>query len=315
MLTGRADFAPFGEELSPLSLVDTAVFAQLFADSETALFNAQMRMHQPRTGRFIRVDPVTPGLSDPQRWNRYAYALNSPLTYIDPNGAYACATTYCETVTADLTYVPTFWGRGQFQFYDAPLNMTLSGQGSRGGGTQNPVPVPTQSPADSPSTESGPVSASPPASPDDCQQYAKSISGFISSGTKGLWDRLSTTPGRGADLIGMALGTHFNGTQMPVSPSGTVGFQRRLIDYKQGVDVYKHLTFMAGAAVFPSGLSAAFTAYDAVQAPFRRESISELHADLAGWSIRSAVQDWVFTGDTHTLERRVASATCTAGGK
>jgi len=41
------------------------------------------------TFRFSSVDPalrVDKNLAIPQRWNRYSYALNSPLNYLDPDG-------------------------------------------------------------------------------------------------------------------------------------------------------------------------------------------------------------------------------------
>jgi RHS repeat-associated protein len=42
-----------------------------------------------RLGRFLSVDPVFDsrrGISTPQRWNRYAYALNNPLVRLDLDG-------------------------------------------------------------------------------------------------------------------------------------------------------------------------------------------------------------------------------------
>ncbi|HEX2834374.1 MAG TPA: RHS repeat-associated core domain-containing protein [Thermoanaerobaculia bacterium] len=46
------------------------------------------RYYDPNVGRFLSVDP-NPGSVDlavPQSWNRYTYALNSPLVFIDPSG-------------------------------------------------------------------------------------------------------------------------------------------------------------------------------------------------------------------------------------
>jgi len=46
-------------------------------------------------GRFTTVDPVGGRLTDPQTLNRYAYARNNPLRFVDPTGLYqidpACA--------------------------------------------------------------------------------------------------------------------------------------------------------------------------------------------------------------------------------
>src|ERR1051326_486276 len=46
------------------------------------------RYYNAALGRFLAVDPVIDGKAktDPQRWNRYAYARNSPLVKIDPDG-------------------------------------------------------------------------------------------------------------------------------------------------------------------------------------------------------------------------------------
>ncbi len=47
------------------------------------------RYYRANLGRFTTVDPVTTieeNLVDPQRWNRYAYARNNPLKYVDPDG-------------------------------------------------------------------------------------------------------------------------------------------------------------------------------------------------------------------------------------
>jgi RHS repeat-associated protein len=47
------------------------------------------RYYRADIGRFATVDPVTPwqsALVNPQLWNRYAYGLNNPLRYVDPDG-------------------------------------------------------------------------------------------------------------------------------------------------------------------------------------------------------------------------------------
>lgn len=45
------------------------------------------RYHSPTLGRFMSVDPVrSEKLNKPQSWNLYAYALNSGVNYVDPNG-------------------------------------------------------------------------------------------------------------------------------------------------------------------------------------------------------------------------------------
>jgi RHS repeat-associated protein len=70
------------------------------------------RYYRANLGRFTTVDPelnVNAALLDPQRWNRYAYARNNPLRWVDLDGRDAtdqkpgaCPTDYCETVTAPM---------------------------------------------------------------------------------------------------------------------------------------------------------------------------------------------------------------------
>src|SRR3990170_7920527 len=84
-VTGRADYRPFGQLIAS-SGNQKHVYAGIFSDPETDLDFAQARMYQARAGRFTRLDPVYAGLFEPQLWNRYAYAMNNPLRYIDPTG-------------------------------------------------------------------------------------------------------------------------------------------------------------------------------------------------------------------------------------
>ncbi|WP_268762426.1 polymorphic toxin-type HINT domain-containing protein [Kitasatospora griseola] len=51
----------------------------------TGFTNLGARQYDPRTGRFLSVDPIFNG-GDPQSWNGYAYANNDPINGSDPNG-------------------------------------------------------------------------------------------------------------------------------------------------------------------------------------------------------------------------------------
>ena len=45
------------------------------------------RLYLATVGRMPSVDPLYTGaVQNPQRWNRYAYALNNPLRFRDPDG-------------------------------------------------------------------------------------------------------------------------------------------------------------------------------------------------------------------------------------
>ncbi len=44
------------------------------------------RYGSPMTGRFLSVDPVLGDPGDPQSWNRYAYVVGNPQSFVDPTG-------------------------------------------------------------------------------------------------------------------------------------------------------------------------------------------------------------------------------------
>lgn len=53
---------------------------------EVGLINMNGRVYDPALGRFMSADSIVPNPSFTQDYNRYAYVLNNPLTYIDPTG-------------------------------------------------------------------------------------------------------------------------------------------------------------------------------------------------------------------------------------
>ena len=99
---GRADYAPFGEATGATAgLLPPTQFTGQERDPEAAQDNFHARYYQPRHGRFGSVDPIFGNLFDPQQLNRYAYALNSPLVFVDPSGL--CSNTSNVGVTAEKT--------------------------------------------------------------------------------------------------------------------------------------------------------------------------------------------------------------------
>jgi RHS repeat-associated protein len=94
----RHDYLPFGEEWCPgppaqvcgsVTPGQPKRFTGKERDAETGLDYFGARYYGSKIGRFTTVDPVytwQENLVDPQRWNRYAYARNNPLRYVDPDG-------------------------------------------------------------------------------------------------------------------------------------------------------------------------------------------------------------------------------------
>ena len=81
----------YGEELYPAG--DKTGNAHGYtghqSDKETGLVYMQARYYDPSIGRFLAMDPVGFDESNPQSFNRYAYANNNPYRYVDPDGRYA----------------------------------------------------------------------------------------------------------------------------------------------------------------------------------------------------------------------------------
>jgi RHS repeat-associated protein len=86
----RHDFMPFGEEVSPqVPPHDKRLFTGKERDHETGLDYFGARYYRANLGRFSTVDPelnVKDALVDPHRWNRYAYARDNPLRWVDHDG-------------------------------------------------------------------------------------------------------------------------------------------------------------------------------------------------------------------------------------
>jgi RHS repeat-associated protein len=57
-------------------------------DGESGLDFFRARYNESTVGRFMSPDPLLASarVSSPQTWNRYSYALNNPVTILDPNG-------------------------------------------------------------------------------------------------------------------------------------------------------------------------------------------------------------------------------------
>jgi RHS repeat-associated protein len=85
----RHDYQPYGEEWLPQGGTQPLRFTGKERDAETGLDYFGARYYGSRIGRFTAVDPqlnLRASILSPQRWNRYAYGLNNPLRFIDPDG-------------------------------------------------------------------------------------------------------------------------------------------------------------------------------------------------------------------------------------
>jgi RHS repeat-associated protein len=85
-IVNQANYRPYGERLETLSLTpESKGFIGQRHDDETGLMYLHARYYDPVLARFIQADPSEPtgaGVGI----NRYAYALNNPVFYLDPSG-------------------------------------------------------------------------------------------------------------------------------------------------------------------------------------------------------------------------------------
>ncbi len=80
---------PFGYEYNAQATVSAYKFAGYEHDAESGLENANLRQLSSQLARFTSPDPLSGSISDPQSLNRYAYARNNPLKFVDPSGAFS----------------------------------------------------------------------------------------------------------------------------------------------------------------------------------------------------------------------------------
>ena len=81
-------YSPFGQSYSQSGTTDVT-FTSQNQDTVPGLYDFPAREYAPSQGRWISPDPsgvISVNPSSPKTWNRYAYAVNNPLSMVDPNG-------------------------------------------------------------------------------------------------------------------------------------------------------------------------------------------------------------------------------------
>jgi len=82
-----SDYRPYG-----LSYAQSGTIKQVFQytgkplDSATGLYNYGARFYDPSIGRFISEDSYMGSVTDPMSQNRYIYAEDNPMSFVDPSG-------------------------------------------------------------------------------------------------------------------------------------------------------------------------------------------------------------------------------------
>ncbi len=88
----RIEYYPYGTYRSRTTGMSTSGFPKVNytftdqEDDETGFYNYKARLYDPLIGRFISADSLVPEPGDLQALNKYGYARNNPLIYVDPSG-------------------------------------------------------------------------------------------------------------------------------------------------------------------------------------------------------------------------------------
>jgi RHS repeat-associated protein len=86
-LVSEMRYKPWGETRWSSGTTPTSKhFTGQIEDAGIGLYFYGSRFYDPAVGRFTQADTVVPGAGNPQKFNRYAYANNSPVKYTDPTG-------------------------------------------------------------------------------------------------------------------------------------------------------------------------------------------------------------------------------------
>ncbi len=99
------------------------------------LYNMNGRLYDPVVGRFLEPDPIIQNAFSTQNLNRYSYALNNPLKYVDPSGNRLIPSPEEERWINPYYFGPGEWGPvgpGHGNYWSDSYNNRNSG-GSSGG--------------------------------------------------------------------------------------------------------------------------------------------------------------------------------------
>ena len=135
----KENYRPYGEKVlnqaANSNTTNKIGFAGKPFDNQTGLTYMGARYYDPVIGRFMGVDPVGFQENNIHSFNRYAYANNNPLKYIDPDGKQAVE------VGIFNNYMSQQWTQTQ-QVVGAVFNQSMNTAAQITVGLASFIPVP-----------------------------------------------------------------------------------------------------------------------------------------------------------------------------
>ena len=88
IVLATGEYLPYGSDRSVNALLNRSPYkyTDQEQDAGTGLYNYDARLYDPVLGQFVMADTIVPEPFNPQSLNRYAYCLNNPVRYVDPDG-------------------------------------------------------------------------------------------------------------------------------------------------------------------------------------------------------------------------------------
>ncbi|MBI4356238.1 MAG: hypothetical protein HY597_07340 [Candidatus Omnitrophica bacterium] len=137
----EVSYKPYGEVYAQAGAVNLPhKFTGQRHDVSTGLYYYNARYYDPQLGRFIQPDTVVQAPADPQTLNRYSYARNNPVRYVDPTGYSfwskffgSIAAIFFSVVTAGLgSLLSAAISAAAFGAFDAGISAYQAGAGWNG---------------------------------------------------------------------------------------------------------------------------------------------------------------------------------------
>lgn len=131
-------YYPFGETRSNTGSIDVRhKYTSQELDDSTGLYFYNARYYEPVLARFISPDSIIQSRKSSQFLNRYSYAMNNPVRYVDPTGHSIPSCSYGNTCTTNTGSLSN--GGGSSGSFGCPPNCgpgassTIPGFGSNSG--------------------------------------------------------------------------------------------------------------------------------------------------------------------------------------